>query len=64
VRALNVNDTVYFLDKGFWEEAQVFMFGGDNQVLLDIGGTWLLKNVDEVKLGKDMTNDNWQNYRY
>lgn len=61
---MKVNDTVYFLDEGLWNDAQVFMFGGDEQVVLDYGGIWILKKMNEVKLGKDMTEDDWQKYKY
>jgi predicted MPP superfamily phosphohydrolase len=61
---MNVNDTVYYLDDGLWEEAEVFMFGGNEQVLLDSGGEWVLKKVSEVKLAKDMTDEDWRKLKY
>jgi hypothetical protein len=57
---ININDTVYYLDDGLWEEATVFMFGGDAQVVLDNGDEWVLKYTRDVKVAKEMTDQDWQ----
>jgi hypothetical protein len=57
---ININDTVYYLDAGLWEEASVFMFGGDAQVILDSGDEWVLRYIRDVKSAKEMTDLDWQ----
>lgn len=59
---MRVNDTVYFLgESGYWEEATVFMFGGDNQVLLSSSDRWELADVGDVKTPDKMTDSDWEN---
>jgi hypothetical protein len=57
---MKINDTVYFLRKGYYEEAQIFMFGGENQVLLDMGGTWVLKFMKDIKTSDQMYEEDWK----
>jgi hypothetical protein len=57
---MKINDNVYFFKKGYWNEAQIFMFGGDNQVLLDMGGTWVLKYTKEIKIAEQMYEEDWK----
>lgn len=57
---MKVNDTVFFWHNLFLEEGTIVMFGGINQVLLDLGGEWVLYHVDEIKLAKDVTEEEWK----
>lgn len=57
---MKVNETVYFKQDGCWNEAEVFLVGGDNQVLLSYGDSWVLKYQDEVKTAEQMTNEDWK----
>jgi len=57
---LQVNDTVYYWKDNLLEEASIFMFGGDNQVLLDNYGEWVLKYRYEIIHITKMTDKEWK----
>jgi hypothetical protein len=57
---MKINDTVYFLENGYYEEAQIVMFGGNFQVLLDMGGTWVLKFTKDIKTSDQMYEEDWK----
>lgn len=57
---MEVNDTVYYWKQDLLEESTIFMLGGNMQVLLDEGGEWVLKYINEVIHIKNMTDKEWK----
>lgn len=59
-----VGDTVYFWHNDMLDEGEIVIFGGANQVIVQYGGEWLLFDVSDVKLGKDVDEKAWKHYNY
>ena len=59
-----VGDTVYFWHNDMLDEGEIVIFGGANQVIVQYGDEWLLFDVSDVKLAKDVDEKEWKHYNH